>query len=51
MDRKIISSRIKKIRKAYQDGEYTQDDFAKFLGIPSTTYKSMEAGRAFVTFS
>lgn len=49
MDRKIISSRIKKIRKAYQDGEYTQDDFAKFLGIPPTTYKSMEAGRAPLT--
>lgn len=49
MDRKTIATRIKRIRKAYNNGEYTQDAFSDLLGIPPTTYKSMEAGRAPLT--
>lgn len=46
MNKKLLASRLKEIRRNYKSGEYTQDTFAEYLGIPIATYKSLEIGRA-----
>lgn len=49
MDRNISSTRLKEIRKKYQNGEFSQKDFASYLGIPLPTYKSLEGGNSPLT--
>lgn len=49
MDKKIIASRLKKLRNAYKDGKFSQDEFSEFVGIASSTYKSLETARAPLT--
>lgn len=49
MDRNISSTRLKEIRKKYQNGELSQKDFASYLGIPLPTYKSLEGGNSPLT--
>jgi len=46
MNRKILASRLKHIRRSYKEGKYKQDLFAELLGIPLASYKSLETGRA-----
>lgn len=49
MDKKIIASRLKKLRNAYRDSKFSQDEFSEFVGIASSTYKSLETARAPLT--
>lgn len=49
MDKKDISSRLKKIRVSYKDGSFTQDAFCQLIGVPLTTYKNLEGGKAFLS--
>ena len=46
MNKKEIANRLKQARKKYKDSSFTQDAFAELLGIPISTYKSLELGRA-----
>lgn len=45
MDRNISSSRLKEIRRKYQNGELSQEAFSAHLGISVNTYKSLEQGK------
>lgn len=49
MDRNISASRLKEIRKKYQNGELSQEAFSSYLGIPLPTYKSLEGGKSPLT--
>lgn len=46
MNKKEIAYRLKSARRKYKNSKYTQDVFAEILGIPISTYKSLETGRA-----
>lgn len=49
MDKKDIAARLKKIRATYKNGSLTQDAFCQLIGIPITTYKNLELGKAFLS--
>lgn len=46
MKKKEIANRLKLVRKNAKDKTFTQDEFAELLGIPISTYKSLELGKA-----